>query len=108
MVDGIESTRLIRAFEEQNKTPTRPKEKYGRLPIFALSGGLHRDDEDKYVQKDFDGWVPKPFDPARLALYFAGVLDEEKRKEGLYNKENFASGGWFETVVRRVMSTTSK
>lgn len=104
MVDGIESTRLIRAFEKQNKTQAQPIEERRRLPIFALSGGLHRDDEDKYIEKEFDGWIPKPFDTARLALYFAGIHDGDKRTEGLYDKGEFALGGWFDTAVRRVVA----
>jgi CheY-like chemotaxis protein len=103
MVDGFESTRLIRAFEQQNSTHTRPREKYGRIPIFAVSGGLMQKDEDRYVASHFDGWMPKPIDPTKLSLYLLGAVDKAKRMEGLYGKDKFDDGGWFRQVIESVM-----
>jgi CheY-like chemotaxis protein len=108
MVDGVESTRLIRAFEKHNSIPTRPKGKYGRTPIFALSSGLHQDDEDRYIDRQFDGWAPKPFNHARLALFFAGLLNMEKRIEGVYERGKFTNGGWFERVISGIMPMMSE
>jgi CheY-like chemotaxis protein len=95
MVDGFQSTLLIRNFETQSGEMTRAKQMYGRTPIFALSSGLQEDDEDQYANNHFDGWIPKPFDPARLALYLSGMTNAEKRKDGIYEKGKFARGGWF-------------
>lgn len=108
MVDGFESTRLIRTFEGQSEIHTCARQIYGRVPIFALSGGLQEQDKDKYVSSHFDGWIPKPFDPVRLALYLAGMADEAKRREGVYEKGNLAKGGWFEQVFADVMPIAKK
>jgi CheY-like chemotaxis protein len=102
IVDGFESTRLIRTFEEQSEIATFAKQIYGRVPIFAISGGLQEHDEERYVNSRFDGWIPKPFDPTRLALYLSGMADADRRREGLYQKGKFAKGGWFERVLGNV------
>jgi CheY-like chemotaxis protein len=103
IMDGFQSTRLIRTFEGQSEVPTCAKQMYGRVPIFALSGGLQEQDKDRYVDNHFDGWIPKPFNSARLALYLAGMADEVKRMEGFYERGKFANGGWFKQVLGNVI-----
>jgi CheY-like chemotaxis protein len=95
IVDGYESTRLIRAHEKARPANTRINLAFGRVPIFAVSGGLREDELQKYIDASFDGWMPKPINMARLGIYLAGALDKDMRDLGRYDPAHFEYGGWF-------------
>lgn len=94
-VDGWESVRRIRELEHTNPTPSRTIQTCGRVPVFVVSGMLRREDQQKYKDADFDGWMPKPIDMRRLNTYLAGAMDMAARRQGLYDETHFAIGGWF-------------
>jgi DNA-binding response OmpR family regulator len=77
---------MIREIEQQTRN---------RVPIFAVSASLQRDEEQMFIENGFDGWLLKPIDFRRLNLLLAGVLAEETKREGLYRPEHFNIGGWF-------------
>jgi CheY-like chemotaxis protein/HPt (histidine-containing phosphotransfer) domain-containing protein len=56
-IDGIEATRLIRKIgTEYAKT----------IPIFALTANAIAGNEELFLEKGFQAFIPKPIDPARL------------------------------------------
>jgi CheY-like chemotaxis protein len=66
-----------------------------RVPIFAVSATLKKEEEGEYVANGFDGWLLKPVDFKRLNLILEGAFLESAKKEGRYKPEDFNSGGWF-------------
>jgi CheY-like chemotaxis protein len=53
-LDGIETSRRLRAFEHDNQLP--------RIPILALTANAQRDDEADCTDAGMDGYLSKPFD----------------------------------------------
>ncbi|KAK4185997.1 putative signal transduction histidine-protein kinase [Podospora australis] len=102
-VDGMESLRKIREIEHQNPTPSRTVQSCGRVPVFVVSGMLRREDEQKYKDAGFDGWMPKPIDMRKLNTYLAGAMDLAARRLGLYDESHFALGGWFSQDIATSM-----
>lgn len=100
IMDGFQSTSLIRSFEKENPSTefSRVLQSYGRTPIFAISGHLRRADAQKHVDAGFDGWMPKPVDMSRIGLYLAGALDQGMREKGMYDEKQFELDGWFERL----------
>jgi CheY-like chemotaxis protein len=100
IVNGIASTERIRNLE---KTYTDDRssvvKSYGRTPIFAVSATLKPHDLPKFLRSGFDGWILKPVHFGRLNDILLGAFSAEARKDCLYNPENFAIGGWFQTAV---------
>ncbi|KAK0744708.1 hypothetical protein B0T21DRAFT_429410 [Apiosordaria backusii] len=106
IVDGWASVKMIRELENNNPTPSRVVQACGRVPVFAISGMLRREDEQQYKDVGFDGWMPKPIDMKRLSTYLAGAVDVPTRKQGVYHEAHFAMGGWFpEEVVPPLVIT---
>ncbi|KAK3332734.1 phytochrome-like protein [Cercophora scortea] len=99
VVDGWLSTRMIREHENKYPTPSRAIQSCGRTPIFAVSGMLRRNDEQRCMSTGFDGWMPKPVDMKRLAACLAGALDPGTRNLGVYDDAHFELGGWFPQIV---------
>ncbi|KAK4175133.1 hypothetical protein QBC36DRAFT_28685 [Triangularia setosa] len=95
VVDGWASVKMIRQLENTKPTPSRVVQTGGRVPVFAISGMLRREDEQQYKDVGFDGWMPKPIDMKRLSTYLAGAVDMPTRKQGVYQETHFAMGGWF-------------
>jgi hypothetical protein len=98
-VDGLSSTKMIRAFEKScNGTPALSPvaETNGRIPIFAVSASLIESEKDTYMSAGFDGWVLKPIDFSRLSTLLSGILDDGVRNESLYAPGQWERGGWFE------------
>jgi len=113
LIDGIEATRLIRAFEEQNITPSiesaqtesaqteaaqtesqavLPKK---RIAIIAVSASLAEHRIEEYINAGFDGWILKPIDFKRLEVILAAIEDGEVRKGILHGINPWEHGGWF-------------
>jgi CheY-like chemotaxis protein/nitrogen-specific signal transduction histidine kinase len=52
VMDGIEATRAIRARENSGK----------RTPIVALTANAMKEDQERYIEADMDGFLAKPID----------------------------------------------
>ncbi|KAK7419964.1 hypothetical protein QQZ08_010600 [Neonectria magnoliae] len=97
IVDGLTSTKLIRATE---MAPEHAGHSFlaasnGRIPIFAVSASLIERERETYVDAGFDGWILKPIDFKRLSTLLAGISEEEIRNSCLYEPGEWERGGWF-------------
>ena len=63
-VDGLESTRRIRAIEAENAA--------ARTPILALTANASAEDREACLAAGMDGFIVKPLDRERLAAALAG------------------------------------
>ena len=97
IVDGLTSTRMIRALERsrvhQGLSPTASP--HGRIPVFAVSASLVERERDTYVGAGFDGWILKPIDFRRLEVLLQGINDDDMRDGALYVQGEWERGGWF-------------
>ncbi|KAI0129404.1 hypothetical protein BJ170DRAFT_578823 [Xylariales sp. AK1849] len=97
IVDGLNSTKMIRAFEKSDKcTGLSPlASRNGRIPILAVSASLVEREKPLYVDAGFDGWILKPVDFKRLHTILAGITDDDIRNDCLYVQGEWERGGWF-------------
>ncbi|XXG95397.1 hypothetical protein Hte_001659 [Hypoxylon texense] len=97
IVDGLASTKMIRAFEKSDECPklSALAAEYKRVPIFAVSASLMERERATYVNAGFDGWILKPIDFKRLNILLEGITDDKVRSECLYAPGNWERGGWF-------------
>jgi len=96
IVDGIESTRMIRQFERESKVPLSDKaSKNGRVPVFAVSASLLEKDAQMYIEAGFDGWIMKPINFNRLGGLFDGLQNQDIRNGATYQPGHWELGGWF-------------
>ncbi|KAL7787912.1 hypothetical protein V8C37DRAFT_418740 [Trichoderma ceciliae] len=97
IVDGLTSTKLIRAMEKSSKHKGHSPlaSTFGRIPIFAVSASLFERLKDTYIEAGFDGWILKPIDFKRLATLLRGIHDDETRKSCIYVPGEWEKGGWF-------------
>lgn len=91
IVDGIQSTRMIREFEKE--TPDLPNNE--QVPIFAVSASLLEKDAQSYIDTGFDGWIMKPIDFNRLNTLLDGTWDDDARDGATYQPGEWEKGGWF-------------
>ena len=91
IVDGIQSTRMIRDFEKE--TPNSPNNK--QVPIFAVSASLLEKDAQSYIDTGFDGWIMKPINFNRLNTLLDGLRDDNARTDATYQPGEWEKGGWF-------------
>lgn len=98
IVDGLTSTKMIRAFEKSEKCQALSSlaSHLGRIPIFAVSASLVEKEGPTYVNAGFDGWILKPIDIKRLHTLLDGISDDEIRKSCLYVPGEWERGGWFQ------------
>ncbi|KAI1814241.1 hsp90-like protein [Poronia punctata] len=97
IVDGLSSTKLIRAFEKSSdglglSTLAR---RHGHIPIFAVSASLVEKERSIYVEAGFDGWILKPIDFKRLNVLLEGITNDSVREQCLYQPGQWERGGWF-------------
>lgn len=97
IVDGLTSTKMIRALE---KSPEHAGHSHlaaanGRIPIFAVSASLVEKERSTYMDAGFDGWILKPIDFKRLHELLTGIDDEETRRDCMYSPGEWERGGWF-------------
>ncbi|KPM42852.1 hypothetical protein AK830_g3674 [Neonectria ditissima] len=110
IVDGLTSTKLIRA------TETAPEHaghsilaaSNGRIPIFAVSASLIERERQTYVDAGFDGWILKPIDFKRLSTLLAGITEEEVRNSCLYEPGEWERGGWFNSRALSDVNTNDE
>lgn len=97
IVDGMASTRTIRAHETSNSfLKLSPRAQLnGRVPIIAVSASLVEKERQKYIDTGFDGWILKPISFARLNDLMKGIVDRETREQALYQPGQWEKGGWF-------------
>lgn len=104
IVDGLTSTKMIRAFEKSNPGVGLSQRAMpnGRVPIFAVSASLVERDREKYTEAGFDGWILKPIDFNRLKQLLAGIVEDGTRSQAVYTPGRWEAGGWF--TERRVVA----
>ncbi|KAK3384567.1 hypothetical protein B0T24DRAFT_517281 [Lasiosphaeria ovina] len=97
IVDGLISTKMIRAFEQSDRHPglSQLACPHGRIPIIAVSASLVEQEKNTYVDAGFDGWILKPIDFKRLENLLLGIINEDVRNESLYVPGEWERGGWF-------------
>jgi CheY-like chemotaxis protein len=91
IVDGLTSTKLIRAFERSVTFGRFSR----RIPIFAVSASLMEKDRAIYTGAGFDGWILKPIDFKRLHVLLEGITSDDVRGQCLYQPGQWERGGWF-------------
>ena len=97
IVDGLTSTKMIRAFEQDQRASglLTTAHRGHRIPIIAVSASLVEREKDTYVGAGFDGWILKPIDFKRLETLLRGIVDDQTREESLYVPGYWEKGGWF-------------
>ena len=97
IVDGLGSTKIIRAFETSDKSLKLSglATRHGRVPIFAVSASLIERERPQYIEAGFDGWILKPIDFKRLSVLLDGIFNDNIRDECLYVPGEWERGGWF-------------
>ncbi|WEW55793.1 hypothetical protein PRK78_001226 [Emydomyces testavorans] len=97
LVDGMESTAMIREFEntDSNITVSETRKSNGRIPVFAVSASLVEKDLKKYIDTGFDGWIMKPIDFNQLNLILTGIQQVDVRARVTYGPGMWEKGGWF-------------
>lgn len=97
IVDGLTSTKLIRAFEKSGDCPGLSTLGLlnGHIPIFAVSASLVEKDKSIYTDAGFNGWILKPIDFKRLNVLLDGIADDDVREKCLYQPGEWERGGWF-------------
>jgi DNA-binding response OmpR family regulator len=96
IVDGLTSTKTIRAYERspENKGHSKLAAGNGRIPIFAVSASLVESSRQTYVDAGFDGWILKPVDFKRLNTLLMGIFEDDTRNSCLYVTGEWERGGW--------------
>jgi DNA-binding response OmpR family regulator len=89
---------MIRSFEKTHSATclSHRARLNSRIPIFAVSASLVESEKQKYIDTGFDGWILKPVDFKRVGLLLKGIVDDEARRECLYQPGKWEQGGWFE------------
>ncbi|KAI8628418.1 hsp90-like protein [Xylariaceae sp. FL1651] len=97
IVDGLNSTKTIRAFEKSDNCLglSTLASRHGRIPIFAVSASLVEKDRLIYTEAGFDGWILKPIDFKRLNVLLDGITHDNVREQCLYKPGEWERGGWF-------------
>ena len=99
IVDGLSSTKMIRAFEKKSLEPPDTTRSHIRIPIIAVSASLVESQKETYVNAGFDGWILKPIDFKRLEKLLFGIVDGATREELLYVPGFWERGGFFEKAA---------
>ncbi|KAF2210815.1 hypothetical protein CERZMDRAFT_121668 [Cercospora zeae-maydis SCOH1-5] len=102
IVDGLTSAKMIRSYEKSHPAQllsTRAAMN-GRVPIIAVSASLIEKERQKYIDGGFDGWILKPISFVRLSEIMEGIVDQQVRKENLYQPGSWERGGWFDVAQK--------
>ncbi|PYH49825.1 putative sensor histidine kinase/response regulator [Aspergillus saccharolyticus JOP 1030-1] len=99
IVDGINSTKMIRQVETEPNCALSPiAQANQQIPIFAVSASLLEKDMPLYVGAGFDGWIMKPINFNRLNVLLYGLEDEKTRRNATYRPGEWENGGWFPSL----------
>ena len=74
MLDGFESTKLIRADEQNRQLP--------RMSIVALTANALSEDEARCLQAGMDGYLSKPFTESQLLAMLSKHLPQATNASG--------------------------
>lgn len=101
ILDGFGATKCIRKIESNspmNCLPHRSTALLGRIPIFAVSASLTKDQRPYMIEIGMDGWILKPIDFKRMSVLLAGISNILVRAENVYDEDrSWEYGGWFES-----------
>ncbi|WWD22241.1 hypothetical protein CI109_106732 [Kwoniella shandongensis] len=100
IMDGRTAAKEIRKLEAKldPQPDIEPFRVDGRIPIFAVSASLYESDRSNLAE-DFDGWLLKPLDFARVRVLFAGLEDPAKRSAEVYVQGQWEKGGYLKDVA---------
>ncbi|HXY32715.1 MAG TPA: ATP-binding protein [Planctomycetaceae bacterium] len=76
IMDGLEAARQIRQYESTAGDGRRP------VPIIALTANVLKGEQDRCLAAGMNGFLSKPFDPARLISSIEAVLSEAEESVG--------------------------
>jgi len=100
ILDGFEATKCIRKIESStpmDRFPRRSIVTVGRIPIFAVSASLRKDQRPYMIEIGMDGWILKPIDFKRMVVLLAGISSISIRAQNVYEEgRNWEYGGWLE------------
>lgn len=110
IVDGLTSTKMIRAHEKTSVHAglSQLASSNGRIPIFAVSASLIERERQIYIDAGFDGWILKPIDFRRLSTLLDGISDTEIRRSCFYEPGQWERGGWFGSRTESDASTNEE
>jgi len=88
-MDGIETTRAIRAWEKEQQEKKLSNNKYSRrqTPIIALTANAVVGMREMFIENGFNDFVSKPIDVSKLDEMLNAWIPEDKRKESIVNRE---------------------
>jgi CheY-like chemotaxis protein len=80
-MDGIEATAAIRAWEDEQQTPTEQssKEYAKRVPIIALTANAVTGMKEMFLSRDFNDYLSKPIEISKLDGMMDKWIPAEKR-----------------------------
>ncbi|KIM30117.1 hypothetical protein M408DRAFT_15706 [Serendipita vermifera MAFF 305830] len=84
ILDGFGATEGIRKIERTaplDGLPRRSTALTGRIPIFAVSASLTKDQRPYMINIGMDGWILKPIDFKRMTLMLSGIHSLAARYE---------------------------
>ncbi|KAJ2974591.1 hypothetical protein NUW58_g8613 [Xylaria curta] len=110
IVDGLTSTKLIRAFEKSVEYPrvSTLAPSHGHIPILAVSASLVEKDKATYTEAGFDGWILKPIDFKRLHVLLDGINSDLVRDRCVYEPGEWERGGWFARRMTQSLPTAEQ
>jgi len=76
VMDGIETTRLIRAWEKEQRENDVTRK---RIPIIALTANAVVGMREIFIENGFDDFISKPIDVSKLDEILVRWIPEEKR-----------------------------
>ncbi len=80
IMDGIEATKGIKKFEEENKK--------AHIPIVACTANSSHEDREKYLQEGVDGYIAKPLKKAKVIEVLDMFLNKDNTTKPTQNKES--------------------
>jgi len=81
-----------------DRLPHRSGALLGRIPIFAVSASLTKDQRPYMIEIGMDGWILKPIDFKRMSILLAGISNILVRAENVCDEDHsWEYGGWLES-----------
>ena len=92
-MDGIETVRIIRAWEEENRHMTPSKSgniqtEFNLTPIIALTANALVGNTEMFLSKGFNGFLPKPIDLVQLDKVLNHWIKDRQSPETLRRAED--------------------